>query len=81
MHCCPACNSGVRSILTDCYLNQVTNFQNKDDIPYEDEPHTTFQHFIRLPKRGRSWLEDMQFFCDMNLSVRLQVVNSRLPCQ
>lgn len=71
---------GLNLYWLDCYLNQVTNFQNKDDIPYEDEPHTTFQHFIRLPKRGRSWLEDMQFFFDMNLSLRLQVVNFRLPC-
>lgn len=45
-------------VLKDAFsdLPPVTNFQNKDDIPYEDEPHTTFQHFIRLPKRGTGGL-------------------------
>jgi hypothetical protein len=37
----------------DCHLlMQVDNFHDKDEIYYEEDPHTSFQRFVRLPKKG-----------------------------
>ncbi|KAH9559794.1 hypothetical protein CY35_06G074300 [Sphagnum magellanicum] len=37
-------------------LPPVSNFQDKDDILYQDDPHTSFQRFVRLPKQGTGGL-------------------------